>query len=244
MSFAAMRAARGIPLHAHQPRPSRELARFPRAAWAIADGRRRAGPQHSGQDRSGHGVTALTARRPRQPPPGSQGYPRAPSALVERVWARLPALAQLSFRARPGPRSRTRWCGHGRADVIVERAGPGLRFIECGWFWPAGATRAVSTRNVYLWRRDGAALLLSHERQGAPVPLLRLVAADGAVLASAAPHHCGADLYRATLRLVPGGLALDWTITGPDKDEHLHSHYRPRPQSAAPTAVPPLAAGP
>jgi hypothetical protein len=149
---------------------------------------------------------------------------------VERVWSRLPHIARLAFQASPGSASRTLWRGHGEARVDVESTPDGRRFVESGQFWSGDSATPVAVRNAYLWTRDGASLLLSHERFGrdAPVFLLRLDRVDDTTLEGGEPHQCALDQYRATLRLTAGGFRLDWVITGPSKDERLSQHYTMR----------------
>ncbi|HXE18867.1 DUF6314 family protein [Castellaniella sp. UC4442_H9] len=153
---------------------------------------------------------------------------------VGRVWSRLPSITRLAFQASPGSASRTLWRGHGEARVDVESTPDSRRFVESGQFWPGDSATAVAVRNAYLWQRDGASLLLSHERFGrdAPVFLLRLDRVDDTTLEGGEPHQCALDQYRATLRLTASGFRLDWVITGPNKDERLSQHYTMRTTSA------------
>lgn len=177
--------------------------------------------------------------------------------LIDTVWGLLPHIARLEFQASPGAASVTQWQGRGEADVRVERTADAIRFIESGQFRPRASSAPVSVRNVYLWQRDGPALLLSHERLGrdSGVFLLRFAppgpehaapehpdsphadlatgpddtsptATIPGTLEAGAPHQCGQDQYRATLRLTADGVSLDWVVTGPRKDERLVQRYK------------------
>lgn len=148
--------------------------------------------------------------------------------MIIKTWQRLARLRSLRFTSTPGAHSHTGWSGQGRAEVRVEPiAGDCLRLIETGRFQPDGHTRALAFSNVYLWQRVDDTLQLSHERFGAeqPVFLLSLAPAGPELMASQAPHLCGADQYAAELRLTDTGFALDWRITGPVKDECLAYQY-------------------
>ncbi|KEZ77137.1 DUF6314 family protein [Salinisphaera hydrothermalis] len=150
------------------------------------------------------------------------------SDAIIRAWQCLPGLRSLSFTAEPGPASQTDWRGRGTAGIRTERAGNDWRLIERGRFVPAGAARGVTMNNVYRWQRVGDRLRLYHERFGtdAAVFLFELVAESADRLICQQPHLCGDDVYRGTLVLAETGFDLDWSITGPRKDEHLHYRYR------------------
>lgn len=147
--------------------------------------------------------------------------------LVDRVWERLPGVTHLVFQAISGTKSQTQWQGIGTADVCVEVSVRSRHFVEVGQFLPRGQKRSTATRNAYLWQRQDHALLLAHERRGrdAPVALVRLIPVGLTVLKSERLHVCGSDHYGATLRLTHDGFVVDWTITGPRKDERLRSIY-------------------
>lgn len=150
--------------------------------------------------------------------------------LVDLIWSRLPHITHLAFQAAPGDASQTLWRGRGEARVRVESTSDARRFVESGQFWPGHSSTPVAVRNAYLWQRDAASLLLSHERLGrdSPVFLLRLARVDDMTLEGGEPHQCALDQYRATLRLTEDGFSLDWIVTGPRKDERLSQHYTMR----------------
>ncbi|MGB7756610.1 MAG: DUF6314 family protein [Salinisphaera sp.] len=150
------------------------------------------------------------------------------SDAIIRAWQRLSGLRSLSFEARPGPASLTGWWGRGHAEIVAEADGEDWRLIERGRFSPAGTTRTVGFANVYRWVRADDRLRLYHERFGADaaVFLFELVAENEQRLVCRQPHRCGDDIYRGTLELVADGFDLDWSITGPRKDEHLYYRYR------------------
>lgn len=147
---------------------------------------------------------------------------------IIRTWQRLPGLRSLSFTAEPGPASQTGWRGTGTAGITAERTGDDWRLIERGRFLPAGAARDVAMHNIYRWQRVDNRLRLYHERFGtdAAVFLFELVADSAARLVCRQPHRCGADIYHGTLLLSESGFDLDWSITGPRKDEQLRYRYR------------------
>lgn len=110
-----------------------------------------------------------------------------------------------------------------------------LTFTETGHFQLAssGTTtpNPVPFRNVFRWSFGGDHIALSHERRGqqAAVWLFDLVAADEqdtADLVSRQAHLCVDDLYQARLSFTDNGFDLEWTISGPKKDEHLVYRYR------------------
>lgn len=154
--------------------------------------------------------------------------PQTDDAPIIETWARLARLTTLTFTATPGPGSHTGWAGDGHGDVTPRLEHDALRLFESGAFTPRGARQALAFRNVYRWQRAPGRLSLWHERFGAeaPVWLFDLMAEGPDRLVTAAPHLCGADVYRARLSLVADGLGLDWHITGPRKDECLCYRYR------------------
>ena len=171
------------------------------------------------------------------------------STLIDVIWDRLSRIVRLEFQASSGATSGTHWQGRGSAEVRTESTASAIRFFESGRFLPGASSTPTSVRNVYLWQREGQALLLSHERLGreSGVFLLRFTQTgrewtdpepmdldgtstkrtgpDRETLQSSEPHRCGQDRYRATLRLTEDGIRLDWTVTGPHKDERLVQHY-------------------
>ena len=68
--------------------------------------------------------------------------------------------------------------------------------------------------------------------QISPFFLVDLVAAKDHLYA-AKPHPCGEDRYDAKLSLKSGALLLEWTVTGPAKNEYLRYTYRSLNRSIA-----------
>ncbi len=154
-------------------------------------------------------------------------------ARIVQFRTRLSSISRVSFRSRSGPRSQCGWSGAGEGTVAVDiGADDGVRLVESGHFQlDAGAARAVPFRNVFRFTFDATQVALSHERRGAEagVWLFDLVAAPAGMnadLVSREAHLCVADRYRAQLRFVADGFDLEWTISGPRKDEHLRYRYR------------------
>jgi len=171
-----------------------------------------------------------------------QAIDRTIKHRIVAVARRLPGIAQLQIKARPGGGSRTNWRGEGNATVKVERDGGGdWRFHESGLLRlrpdstakgpAASGTRTLPLRNVLHWRIGEDSIDLGHQRLGADheVHLVRLVAEENctdADLVSAEPHPCGKDLYHARLFLRPDGFNLHWHVAGPRKNELLVHAYR------------------
>lgn len=152
---------------------------------------------------------------------------------IIRLQALLPTIRHLEFSSRSGSGSHCAWSGEGHGEVaVVACADASTRFSETGQFrLDAPAARAVPFRNVFRWTPGGEHIGLSHERRGADaaVWLFDLVAApagESADLVSREAHLCGSDRYQAWLRFADNGFDLDWTISGPKKDEHLAYRYR------------------
>lgn len=147
--------------------------------------------------------------------------------VLERVWRTLGAVRRVLFTAESGANSRMLWNGEGAGAVRVNTAAHDTWLVEQGFFLQTGSTRQVSFKASWHWKLNGQCLRLSHERYGAdaPVFLCDFVACDEARLICDQPHLCGADSYRCTLTLTRQGLDVDWSITGPSKDERLRYHY-------------------
>ncbi|GAB3675845.1 DUF6314 family protein [Salinisphaera aquimarina] len=156
------------------------------------------------------------------------GTKTAENSVIVKAWQCLPRIASLAFTTTPGPRSRTGWAGTGHAEVLCEHGHDTLRFSETGLFTPADSDRPLNFHNSFRWERRADVLSLSHERFGRdrPVWLFDLIATGNDCLTSADPHVCNADLYQAKLTLTQAGFTLQWSISGPAKDETLIYHYR------------------
>lgn len=159
---------------------------------------------------------------------------------IIRLQALLPTIRRLDFTSRSGSGSQCAWSGKGHGSVAVAiDADASVRFSETGHFrLDAPESRAVPFRNVFRWRPGSELIALSHERRGADaaVWLFDLIAApagENANLVSREVHLCGDDRYRAKLTFIDGGFDLDWTISGPKKDERLHYRYRGNSSEAA-----------
>lgn len=145
----------------------------------------------------------------------------------------LPTIRRLDFASRSGSGSQCAWSGKGHGSVAVAiDADASIRFIETGQFrLDAPLARAVPFRNVFRWTPGSEHMALSHERRGvdAGVWLFDLIAApagESADFVSREAHLCAADRYRAKLTFMDDGFDLEWTISGPKKDEYLRYRYR------------------
>ena len=152
---------------------------------------------------------------------------------IIRLQALLPTIRRLDFASRSGSGSQCAWSGEGHGSVTVAiDADASVRFSESGHFrLDAPGAGAVPFRNVFRWTLGREHIALSHERRGADaaVWLFDLIAApagERADLVSHEAHLCADDRYRAGLTFVADGFDLEWTISGPKKDERLHYRYR------------------
>jgi hypothetical protein len=148
---------------------------------------------------------------------------------LDQAWERLRRVRQLSFQARSLAATATGWNGRGSGTAEVETVHVDcLLFREQGTWLPEGGRR-LRFSNVYRWTIDRArqVLRLEHLRFGpaSPVFLFDLVPAGDGLLECACPHACGADAYAARLRCDPDAVRLDWTVTGPGKDERISYVY-------------------
>jgi len=101
-----------------------------------------------------------------------------------------------------------------------------LHYIETGTFTLDGQ-QPVDMYNTYIWSKSAQGIRLSHGRRGEPVFLFELTVAEADGLwRSVEAHVCIDDLYSGELQESAEGFTLQWTITGPKKDEHLLYHYR------------------
>jgi hypothetical protein len=144
---------------------------------------------------------------------------------IQRLWRRLGSVAAFTCASEPGPASKTDWHGHGWGSVeLIERSDAELHFLEHGSF-EFGGSEPVEMYNTFIWQRRDNGLRLSHGRHGEPVFLFDLEPAGAGVWKSARAYECADDLYLGILTETAAGLDLEWTITGPRKDEHLCYRY-------------------
>lgn len=119
--------------------------------------------------------------------------------------------------------------GNGR--FTVERIRPDAIVLEESGTWKSGPLAGARFRNTY---EIDDTLRIAHLRRGPelPQPLVELVPRSDVRATSSHPFVCGADLYSATLRLVGRresipGLALQWFIRGPKKNQRASTFYTP-----------------
>jgi hypothetical protein len=141
--------------------------------------------------------------------------------------ARLARLQALTFTARSA--SATGWTGSATGVVVVQIPLPGVVILNESGTWRPERGPEQRFHNVFRWSLLEPALVrLEHLRFGVdrPVWLFDLAPATEGLWLPAGPHVCREDCYTAELRLADGGLSLDWTITGPRKQERIEYRYR------------------
>jgi hypothetical protein len=148
------------------------------------------------------------------------------SKTVRELWKQLSLVRSVRFVARSA--NSAGWNGSGCGLVSVEHPDADvLLFHEAGVFETADGN-TLRFRNLFRWWCIGPERLrLEHLRHGpqAPVTLFDLVADPDGTWVAATPHQCGADLYRAKLRLQGPDVLMRWTVTGPRKQETIDHHY-------------------
>lgn len=155
-------------------------------------------------------------------------------AAILALRQRLLSTSKVSFSSQPQSGSQSGWAGRGSGTVEVEvetHADASLTFTESGRFRLEGAAESIAFRNVFRWTPQADAIVLSHERRGAEaaVRLFELIPAkpdDNADWVAREAHQCVADRYQARLTFTDDGFDLEWTITGPKKNEYLRYRYR------------------
>jgi hypothetical protein len=154
--------------------------------------------------------------------------------VINEAWAQLRAVSTLAFRATSEATVTTGWVGAGEGVVKVKEVDAScLLFWESGsWTTPQG--KEIAFRNTYRWKLQNDAIHLEHLRfgPGAPVFLFALEAAGPGKLASACPHVCAEDRYRAVMELGQP-LRLCWTVKGPVMAETIEYRYGSEDFSAA-----------
>jgi hypothetical protein len=148
---------------------------------------------------------------------------------VQQTWSRLRTVRELSFEAQSRSTPSTGWNGRGLGTVQVEQADASTTvFYEKG-LWAPEIGRPSPFSNVFRWTLDpeGCFIRLEHLRFGLehPIYLFDLVPADERTLVSSDPHVCREDLYAACMEFDQHVIRLNWTITGPKKDENIKYLY-------------------
>jgi hypothetical protein len=146
---------------------------------------------------------------------------------IASIWDSLGRVQTLTFVARTS--ARTGWNGRGEGSVVVTSLSPEvMTFTESG-DWQPDEGGPGHFRNVYRWTRIAVGCLrLEHLRFGDahPVSLFDLVPGDDGEWVSDSPHVCREDCYTARMSVHSDGIALDWRIRGPKKDETIRYQYR------------------
>lgn len=117
----------------------------------------------------------------------------------------------------------------GAGQVVVEQTATdtlifhetGRRQVENGRF--------VDFTNVYRWQWLGnGQLSLSHLRRGIDdaVHLLNFSQSLPNQWQTITPHHCGSDIYQATLSIEEQAIYLQWSIQGAKKDIEIRVIYQ------------------
>ncbi|MHC4143823.1 MAG: DUF6314 family protein [Planctomycetota bacterium] len=142
------------------------------------------------------------------------------------AWQRLLAVRAFRFSVRSNDRT-SGWNGTGAGTVTIAVIDSStVTFTERGR-WDFG--KQLNFSNCYRWTlaEDAGIIRLEHLRfgPGKPVFLLDLAAIDASTLESISPHHCGADFYRASVKLGRDALYLHWRIKGLKKDAEIDCIY-------------------
>ncbi len=147
------------------------------------------------------------------------------TSLIDTIWQQLRRIDRLHGEC--SSRLETGWNGRGRGRVDVKQTNVHTLIFDEQGHWNGNASMQLPFRNVYRWCLGDDQIALSHLRFGAdhPVFLVDLLAAKDHLYA-ANPHSCGEDCYDAKLSIQDGALLLEWTVTGPAKDEYLRYTYR------------------
>ncbi|MHC4115929.1 MAG: DUF6314 family protein [Planctomycetota bacterium] len=144
------------------------------------------------------------------------------------AWQRLSAVRSVRFSAKSGDHE-SGWSGAGTGAVEVTITGNStITFTEHGT-WTVDSGRRLDFRNIYRWTFDRGADTIGLEylrhTPNRPVFLLYLAPADKSTLESASPHHCGEDVYEATVKFEPDAVDLCWRNKGPKKDAVIRCKY-------------------
>ena len=147
--------------------------------------------------------------------------------LIESAWELLGSIEAVNFElfsATSGEQVKVGW-GAGR--VMVQHRGSDQVVLEEQGRWETPAGQSFRFSNAYRWTRAADYLQIEHVRRGAehPVYLLALEPVSADRLQSRSPHICGADLYKASVRL-GGGLVVEWQVEGPKKQDRIVNKYQ------------------
>lgn len=118
----------------------------------------------------------------------------------------------------------------GAGSLAMTRLGPDrLDLLEEGtWRGSGDGGTPVSYTDALRFNvsPDGTVLTVEETRRGTDHPvLLAELERTARALVSVRPVACGADSYSLRVAPTPGGVALEWTIAGPQKDERVVRRY-------------------
>jgi hypothetical protein len=144
------------------------------------------------------------------------------------AWERLCAVRRLRFSVKSNDRT-SGWNGTGTGTVSVSVTDNStITFTERGT-WAGDSGRQLDFHNVCRWSFDwnAGSVRLEHLRHdpNRPVFLLDLAPTDETTFESVSPHHCGADVYTATVRIKDDEVDLNWRVRGPKKDASICCRY-------------------
>jgi hypothetical protein len=134
------------------------------------------------------------------------------------VRATLPGADRELRRSQYEP-ARLEWQGQRHGRSRGGRRG-GVIFTEAGLWRPEGG-RELRFRNVFRWSAVGEALRLEHLRFGVarPVFLFDLAVVAEGRWRSVSPHLCSEDCYAADMHVHGDRITVEWSVTGPRKQE-------------------------
>ena len=141
-------------------------------------------------------------------------------------WNQLKSVSCFDLCVANFPFEKINYSGSGKVSVTEENRR--LIFHEKG-AWKQGVGQEVRFTNTYRWIyfADAGKISLEHLRQGlnSAVFLIDLIPLDANTLSSIGSHFCKNDCYFCQMQLDGSSLKLNWTITGPKKNEKIQCIY-------------------
>ncbi len=167
--------------------------------------------------------------------PASESFDGMTDSLVYLLLQQLLQVRSLTFSAHS--RSATGWSGQGAGTVSVTLPRDACVVWQERGTWQNQQGTIMPFHNRYRWTGVGdRRLRLEHLRFQTPVHLIDLVPCCNdpkpQTWQAEQPHACGDDAYHLSLQRHDIALQMDWTITGPHKQEHIVYWYRDRPSAS------------
>lgn len=144
-------------------------------------------------------------------------------------WDRLSNVTQLTFQAKTNSKEEGGWNGKGQGEVFITKNGNHEMIFNEKGTWQGKHAMDVSFTNVFRWRLDRNAKVISleHLRRGSdhPVFLFHLTPSSQYSLSSVDSHLCEGDTYFGQIHFDAYSLRLNWRVIGPKKNEELDYYY-------------------